>query len=109
MQQPQTTPRDDTVGAGMPGDRRARVAAQQAFADLKRTYLHVLQGASGSDWLRNLIEHAEEPVDLWLLRAPAFAALEGVDLDHRGRRQLLRRGLDTLFPDLEPAGLSLPF
>jgi hypothetical protein len=109
MQQLQTAPRDYTVGAGMPGDRRARVAAHQAFADLKRTFLYVLEGASGNDWLRSLVEHAEEPVDLWLLRAPAFAALEGVDLDHRGRRQLLRRGLDTLFPDLEPAGGSLPF
>ncbi len=105
----QTAPRDYTVGAGLPGDRRARVAAHQAFADLKLTFLYVLEGASGNDWLRSLVEHAEEPVDLWLLRAPAFAALEGVDLDHRGRRQLLRRGLDTLFPDLEPAGGSLVF
>ncbi len=109
MQQPQTAPRDYTVGAGMPGDRRARVAARQAFADLKRTFLYVLDGASGADWLRHLVEQAEEPVDLWLLRAPAFSALDGVDLDHRGRRQLLRRGLDTLFPDLEPTGIPLVF
>ncbi len=109
MQHLQTAPRDYTVGAGLPGDRRARVAAHQAFADLKLTFLHVLQGASGSDWLRSLVEHAEEPVDLWLLRAQAFAALEGVDLERRGRRQLLRRGLDTLFPDMEPAGGALHF
>lgn len=109
MQHQQTAPRDYTVGAGMPGDRRARVAARQAFADLKLTFLYVLEGATGADWLRRLVEQADEPVDLWLLRAPAFAALDGVDLDHRGRRQLLRRGLDTLFPDLEPAGGALPF
>jgi hypothetical protein len=108
MQHLQPAPRNYTVGAGLPGDRRGRRAAPQAFADLKLTFLCALEGASGSEWLRSLVEQAEEPVDLWLLRAPAFAALEGVDLDHRGRRQLLRRGLDTLFPDLEPAG-SLPF
>ncbi len=101
MQQTQTVPRDYTVGAGMPGDRRARVAARQAFADLKLTFLYVLTGAAGAEWLRNQVESAEEPVDLWLLRAPAFSVLDGVGVDQRGRRQLLRRGLDTLFPDLE--------
>ncbi len=105
----QTAPRDYTVGAGMPGDRRARVAARQAYTDLQLTFLYVLDGVSGADWLRKLVERAEEPVDLWLLRAPAFAALDGVGVDQRGRRQLLRRGLDTLFPELEPAGLQLPF
>ncbi len=105
----QRAPRDYTVGAGLPGDRRARIAARQAYTDLQMTFLYVLDGVSGADWLRKLVEQAEEPVDLWLLRAPAFAALDGVDLDQRGRRQLLRRGLDTLFPDLEPAGLQLPF
>ncbi len=93
----------------MPGDRRARVAARQAFADLKLTFLYVLEGAAGAAWLRSLVEQAEEPVDLWLLRAPAFAALDGVGVDTRGRRQLLRRGLDTLFPDLEAADGLLPF
>jgi hypothetical protein len=47
-------------------------------------------------------------MDLWLLRGPAFAALDGVDLAHRGRRQLLRRGLGTLFPDDEAQDAQLP-
>jgi hypothetical protein len=97
-------PRDYTPGAGMPGDRRACVAALQAFRDLKRTYLHVLDESPGADWLRKQVVQADEPVDLWLLRAPAFALLDGVDAEHRSRRQLLRRGLDTMFPDLETAG-----
>jgi hypothetical protein len=46
------------------------------------------------------VRHAEEPVDLWLLRAPVFAALGGADPGYRQRRQQLRRGLDTIFPDL---------
>ena len=89
------------MGVGMPADRRACLAALQAFRDLKRTYLHVLQDTVGGDWLCQLVRQADEPMDLWQLRAPAFALLEGVDSEHRSRRQLLRRGLDTLFPERE--------
>jgi hypothetical protein len=92
----------------MPGDRRARAAAHQAFADLKLTFLYALEGAPEAERLRSEVVEAEEPLDLWLLRGSAFAALDGVDLDHRGRRQMLRRGLDTLFPDEEVRGASLP-
>jgi hypothetical protein len=102
-------PRDFTPGAGMPGDRRARFAARQAFEDLRRTFIHVLREADGADWLRALVQQADEPVDLWLLRAPAFAALDGMDLDHRSRRQMLHRGLDSLFPELEVDSAFAPF
>jgi hypothetical protein len=92
---------DHPGGSGLPCDRRADAAAHQAFADLKQTFLYALEGADDADILRRQVERAEEPIDLWVLRAPAFAALDGVDLAHRGRRQLLRRGLGTLFPDDE--------
>ena len=52
---------------------------------------------------------AEEPVDLWLLRAPVFAALAGVQPEQRQRRQQLRRGLDSIFPELESASDFEPF
>ncbi|HLL20303.1 MAG TPA: hypothetical protein VK439_16105, partial [Rubrivivax sp.] len=58
--------------------------------------------------LRELVRGAEEPVDLWLLRAPVFAALNGAEPEYRGRRQMLRRGLDSMFPDLEPASGFIP-
>ena len=45
---------------------------------------------------------AEEPVDLWLLRAPLFAALSGPSPQLRDERVRLRRSLDSLFPDSEP-------
>jgi hypothetical protein len=96
-----TVPRDFTPGAGMPGDRSASAAARQAFDDLKKTYLHALIDVPGSDWLRKQVSKAEEPVDLWLMRALVFAALEGADNDRRSRRQLLRRGIDSMFPDLD--------
>ena len=96
-------------GIGMPGDRSAHIAARRAFVDLKMTFLHALDGAIGVDWLCHQVRAAEEPVDLWLLRAPVFAALAGVLPEQRQRRQQLRRGLDSIFPDLEPASAFTPF
>lgn len=90
-------------GAGLPGDRSARMAARQAFVELKLTFLDALQGAPDVDWLRAQVRAAEEPVDLWLLRAPVFAALDGSSPAQRTRRHQLRRGLDSVFPDLQPA------
>jgi hypothetical protein len=96
-----TAPRDFTPGAGLPGDRSAGMAARQAFDDLKKTYLHALIDVPDSDWLRKQVSKAQEPVDLWLMRALVFAALQGADDERRSRRQLLRRGLDSMFPDLD--------
>lgn len=105
-------PRDYTAGslqaAGLPGDRHARVAARQAFITLKMTYLQALDDLPGADWLRTQVRGAEEPVDLWLLRAPVFAALGSAEPEYRCRRQLLRRGLDSMFPELEPASVFSP-
>lgn len=111
MQQP--TPRLFTPGAGLPeaglpGDRGARIAARSAFETLQLTFLDALEGTPRAEWLRAQVRGAEEPLDLWLLRAPMFMALAGGDAEHRMRRQALRRGLDTLFPDLEPASGFVP-
>ncbi|MDP3614649.1 MAG: hypothetical protein Q8R98_22635, partial [Rubrivivax sp.] len=76
-------------GSGLPGDRSARLAARRAFVDLKLTFLHALDGAPGIEWLCTQVRAAEEPVDLWLLRAPVFAALAGGSPDQRQRRQQL--------------------
>ena len=100
--QPQIAPRDFTPGAALPGDRGAHIAAQQAFASLNQTILQALAPLPGTEWLRMQVQAAEGPVDLWLLRAPVFAALVGVDTEQRQRRQALRRGLDSMFPDLDP-------
>ncbi len=95
-------------GAGLPGDRSARVAAREAFVDLKLTFLHALADVPRVDWLRAQVRAAEEPVDLWLLRAPVYEALTGIEPDQRRRRQQLRRGLDSVFPDLEPPSAFTP-
>jgi len=90
------------VGSGLPGDRSARMAARQAFAGLKLIFMDVLQDADEVDWLRAQVRAAEEPVDLWLLRAPVLATLAAATPAQRERRQHLRRGLDTVFPDIDP-------
>ena len=92
-------------GAGLPHDRMARLAARQAFVVLKATFMHAVDDLEGDegDWLRHQVRAAEEPTDLWLLRAPVFAALAGVGSERQIRRRALRRGIGTLFPETGPA------
>ena len=102
-------PRQYSPGCGMPGDRGARLAARRAFVALKLDFMTALADVPDTGWLQIQVRHAEEPVDLWLLRAPVFAALCGADPDYRQRRQRLRRGLDSVFPDLEQGSGFVPF
>jgi len=91
-------------GAGLPSDRLAQLAARQAFVTLKTSFLQAVDELTDQriDWLRRQLRAAEEPSDLWLLRAPVFAALAGAESERRQRRQALRRSLESLFPDSEP-------
>ena len=91
-------------GAGLPSDRGARIAARRAFVALKLAFQHAVSDLDDAraGWLRHQVRAAEEPTDLWLLRAPVFAALAGTSHEYRQRRALLRRGLEQLFPDSEP-------
>ncbi len=99
-------------GAGLPHNGCARLAARRAFVELKQCFLDALAvprparpaELADLEWLRQQVRGAEEPVDLWLLRAPAFAALMGTDSELRRQRQALRRNLDMLFPDTEAGG-----
>jgi hypothetical protein len=101
-------PRDFTPGAGLPADRGARIAARQAFVTLKRSFLDALETVPAAEWLRVQVRAAEEPVDLWLLRAPVFAALGRMDADCRSHRQRLHRSLDSIFPDLPTGSGFMP-
>ncbi|GAB4036720.1 MAG: hypothetical protein Fur0014_03620 [Rubrivivax sp.] len=98
-------------GVGMPNDRLARIAARRAFVGLKQDFMHavaVLDDERGL-WLRNQVRKAEEPEDLLLLRGHVFASLSGQDATHTERRRLLRRSLDSQFPDSAPRSGFLPF
>jgi hypothetical protein len=98
-------------GAGLPNDRMALLAARRAFVELKLNFQLAVADlpADEGDWLRRQVRGAEEPMDLWLLRAPVFAALSGSGLERRQRRTLLRRSLESLFPDSEPPSAFSPF
>jgi len=98
-------------GAGLPGDRMARLAARKAFVELKLGFIEAVGPLAGrdGDWLRQQVRHAEEPVDLWLLRGPLFDALAGNEPERRLARLRLRRSLDSLFPDTGYAALSSAF
>ena len=98
-------------GAGLPHDRMARLAARQAFVGLKRSFTEALAHAGGprGDWLREQVRRAEEPEDLWLLRAAVFRAVSGQDTESRRVRQNLRRGLDALFLDSGPPSAFTSF
>lgn len=84
-------------GHGMPHDRQARIAARKAFVELKQVFQDTVDSLHGdrADWLKYQIRQAEEPVDLWLLRAAVFAELPA----HDERRQQLQMGIEMLFPD----------
>jgi hypothetical protein len=86
------------TGVGMPHERLARVAARRAFVNLKQTYLLAIEAVPGPqvDWLRHQVRQAEEPEDLWLLRAAVFDLLAGQGL--RCERDTLQRGIESMFP-----------
>lgn len=98
-------PRDYTPHAGLPHDRLAAIAARRTFVTLKLTFTEAAAEARGphAPWLRAQVRAAEEPVDLWLLRAPLFAALAGAEPERRALRQRVRRALETVFPDPQPS------
>jgi hypothetical protein len=92
-------------GAGLPHDRASRIAARRAFVELKQAFAGAVARVEGrqGDWLRQQIRAAEDPLDLWMLRAPVMEALATRDDSTRAWRQELKRGLSSLFPDTEHA------
>jgi hypothetical protein len=89
------------AGLGLPGDRAALGAAQRAFAQLKLSCMAALAHVciERHPWLHREVYRSEEPLDLWVLRAPLLAALHGPQPEQRRQRQLLRRALEAVFGD----------
>jgi hypothetical protein len=96
-------------GAGLPGDRLAHLAARRAFVGLKLAFLDVLDQVQGPQavWLRQQVRGAEEPLDLWLLRASVFELIAAPGF--KPLRHQLRRALDSLFPESQPPSAFSPF
>ncbi|MFO1285910.1 MAG: hypothetical protein U1F25_17865 [Rubrivivax sp.] len=96
-------PRDYT--AGMPGDRLAAIAARRAFVSLKLTFTDAAAALDGCAERIGCASRcaAEEPVDLWLLRAPLFSQLAGNAPERRQLRQRLRRAIEAVFAEPQPS------
>ena len=97
------------LDAGLPRDGGARAAARHAFEELKRRFLDALEGLPGAGWLSGQMRMADEPIDLWLLRAPVFTALQAAGPKHASRHALLRREVDSTFPDQDAGAPAHPY
>lgn len=100
MLRTQPAPRDFTAGAPT-GDRLAAITARRTFVALKLTFTDAVAALDGSQaqWLRQQVRAAEDPVDLWLLRAPLFSQLAGSQPERRELRQRVRRALEAMFAE----------
>lgn len=95
----------DDATYGMPAERQARMAARRAFVALKLSFLYVVESLLDRPELQSQVRQAEEPHELWGLRAAVFAALTEDSPLRRSQRQLLNRSLETMFP-MSPARLN---
>jgi hypothetical protein len=100
----QDAPRDYTASLAPPGNRVAAIAARRSFVALKLAFLDAADALPASDgqWLRQQVRAAEEPVDLWLLRAALFRSLAGTAPEMRALRQRVRRALESMFGEPQP-------
>lgn len=87
-------------GHGMPDDRLARVAARRAFVEMKQVFMRAAADAEGSvgEMLRHRVRAANEPVELWRIRAVILASLPSHHERSLVHRIELHRQLDSLFP-----------
>ncbi len=92
----------------MPQDRLARLAARQAFVDLKHDFMFAVAGLPGErgEWLRDHVRRAEDPSALHQVRDALFAALPAGDVDASTVRHSLQTSLDSLFCDSLPPARS---
>lgn len=95
---------------GMPQDRAARLAARQAFVDLKHDFIVAVAGLPGArgEYLRRLVRNAEDADTLWRARHALFRELQGNDPASCSVRHSLTTGLDSLFADSMPAAVHHP-
>jgi hypothetical protein len=87
-------------GYGMPDDRLARMAARRAFVEMKQVFIRAaadVEGAVGQ-MLQQRVRIANEPVELWRVRAVLLASLPAHHQRTLAHRIELHRQLDSLFP-----------
>ncbi len=70
-------PANPLPGAGLPHERLARIAAREAFLEMRTQFLDALDGLHGSEVesLRRDLRGSSDPGDLWALRLAMHDAL----------------------------------
>jgi len=87
-------------GFGLPADRMAHMAARRAFVEMKQVFMRAAADVQGSlgDKLQQRVRAANQPVELWRLRAVLLASLPAGHERALVHRIELHRQLDSLFP-----------
>ena len=64
------------LAGGYADDKPARIAARRSFVRVKRCFMAVMEHVDGrrGQWLKHQVRHANEAIDLWLLRGAVFDA-----------------------------------
>jgi hypothetical protein len=82
-------------------DMPGRIAARRSFVHVKRCFMAAVERVDGrrGQWLQHQVRHANEAIDLWLLRGAVFDALSprGPGETHALRTEL-QRALESVMP-----------
>ena len=86
---------------GLPDERTARIAARRAFVELKASFMDAASDIDGlaGDVLRRRVRGADEPAQVWRLRAALLHALSPLHPRTPQHHLELTRQLDSLFPE----------
>ena len=88
------------LAGGRTDDKPARIAARRSFVHVKRCFMAVMEHVDGrrGQWLRHQVRHANEAIDLWLLRGAIFEALAQRGPETLQLRMELQRALESVMP-----------
>jgi hypothetical protein len=98
------------LASGTNEDRLSRIAARRSFVHVKRCFMAAVERVAGQrgQWLRQQLRQANEAVDLWLLRGAVFDALQARGPEGREVTRVLKRSLDSIFPEAIEAAPTMP-
>lgn len=96
-------PMGSLPGAGLPHERLARMAAHQAFLEMRTQFLDALDGLPGCeiDGLRRDLRRSTDPADLWALRLAVHQALAGEGPEPTAAQSEFAHTLHTSFTGVQ--------
>jgi len=101
MSAPTADPAIAWLAGGHADDKPSRIAARRSFVHVKRCFMAVMEHVDGhrGQWLKHQVRHANEAIDLWLLRGAIFEALSPRGPEGLPLRNELQRVLESVMPD----------